>query len=114
VPVCAAARLLRVPAVLHLGNTPPDRDTPGFRKFLIQMRTGNPFVTAYAACSKPVRDQSIALYCLSPKKVHIIPNGIDLERFGKGTIRQTETALRNCPAGRWTATDRNGWEPRGT
>lgn len=80
VPAAMAAWLMRIPIVLHLGNTPPV-DRLALWKLRIQMFAGRPFVTAYAACSTIVAASALSEYGLPRGKVWVIPNGVDLSRY---------------------------------
>ena len=80
VPVAFAARLRRIPVVVHIGNAAP-ADRRARRVIRVQMQMGRPFVTHHAACSDYVRTDAIRAYGLPGASVTAVPNGIDLERF---------------------------------
>src|SRR6266850_394674 len=64
VSVAIAAKSLNIPVVLHLGNTPPVSHRAARFKIRLQMLSGRPFVSRYAACSEHVRAESIRAYGL--------------------------------------------------
>jgi glycosyltransferase involved in cell wall biosynthesis len=97
VPICAAARLVGVPAVLHIGNMPPGSERRQLRKLALSLKAGDPFVTAYAACSEPVRERSINAYGLSPAKVYLVPNGINVSAFSGHRQNRVESRVRTRP-----------------
>lgn len=80
VPVAAAARLLGVPVVVHIGNAPP-AEPSARRKLYLQLQAGRPFVTMHAACSDYIADQCKVAYGLPRRAVAAVPNGIDLDKY---------------------------------
>lgn len=80
VSVAVAARLRRIPIVVHLGNAAPARARTR-RLIRAQMQAGRPFVTRHAACSDHVRADAVRAYGLPEASVVTVPNGIDVDRF---------------------------------
>ncbi|MCH8168839.1 MAG: glycosyltransferase [Proteobacteria bacterium] len=97
VSVCAAAWLLGIPSVLHLGNPPPLDKPDTIRKIGLMLRLADRFTTAYAACSSPVRERSLEAYGLDPAKVALVRNGIDLDRFLAVRDRRVARPTRTGP-----------------
>ena len=80
VPIAAAARLLRIPAVVHVGcRAPPEAALA--RKFRWIMQAGAPLVRAHIACSDAVARDCRDVYGL--RNVVVVPNGIDIKRFAE-------------------------------
>ena len=99
VSIAAAARLLKIPVIVHLGCAPPVTDRNALAKLRLQMRIGDPLVARYACCSEYVRQQSAKVYHLSLKKMVTIPNGIPVRNFAAQSLRAVRplTAVKRPP-----------------
>lgn len=89
VPLAAAASLLGVPFVVHIGNAPP-AEPLARRKLRLQLQAGRPFVTMHAACSDYIADRCKVAYGLPGRVIASVPNGIDLDRYLRLRAGRTE------------------------
>ena len=115
----AAAVLGDVPIVTHLHGTELkmldaiERGAPGVGEgphaawWAARMRAAAAGARATIAISPHQQDEAVRLLGLAPETVHLIPDGVDAERF----------AVRRAPAGErterwldWLARDPQGWD----
>ncbi len=96
VTIAMACRSLRIPFVLHIGNSPPTGNRTVLNKIRLQMFAGRPFVGAYAACSEHVRREATREYWLPTERVTTVPNGIALPSFLR--VRQQKNQVKNGAA----------------
>src|SRR5262249_30913379 len=101
VPVSAAAKLLGIPCVVHVGNTPPLNSPRALKILRWQMLAGLPFTRCYVCCSNCVQDAICAHYSLPRRKTVQVYNGIQLDRFF--AVRSSRAALASGAASaRWS------------
>jgi glycosyltransferase involved in cell wall biosynthesis len=81
VPVSAAAKMLGIPCVVHVGNTPPLHSSRALKILRWQMLAGLPFIRRYVCCSDCVRDAVCTHYSVPRRKTVRVYNGIQLDRF---------------------------------
>jgi glycosyltransferase involved in cell wall biosynthesis len=74
----AAAKLLNIPTIVHVGNAPPAVPAAR-RKLRLVMSLGAPLVRMHVACSDVIADVCRNVYHL--RRVLSVPNGINLARF---------------------------------
>jgi glycosyltransferase involved in cell wall biosynthesis len=81
VPIGAAAAVLGIPFVVHVGTAPPIAEARTLKILRWQMLAGLPFTRIYVGCSDYVRQAIHQQYCLPWRKTARIYNGIPLDRF---------------------------------
>ena len=81
VAVGAAAKLLGIPFVVHVGTAPPVAEPRTITILRWQMLAGLPFTRLYVGCSDYVRQAMHQHYSLPWRKTARIYNGISLDRF---------------------------------
>ena len=72
-----ASKLAGVPAAIHTEHSTTDRR----RRRIIAQRLGWRMVSQVVACSDAVADRMTNIVGYPRKKIHVIPNGVDLEHF---------------------------------
>ena len=82
----SAAKLARVPAVIHTEHSTTDRR----RRRIIAQRVGWKMVNQVVACSGAVADRMTNIVNYPREKIRVIPNGVDLEQFRRLDVPRRE------------------------
>jgi glycosyltransferase involved in cell wall biosynthesis len=115
----AAAALPRVPVVTHLHGTelrmlaaiaraePQISAGPHAQWWAAHMRAAARRAVATIAISPSARGEAVRLLDLDPETVHVIPNGVDVDRFNahRPTVEE-----RRAHWLRWLVCDPRGWD----